>query len=187
MNPLTFWQIAEVMTAMAPLMEYYQTYPGLRPQDSLVNYNRETQQNLQNVGNPRLQNHMARAANGQVFPNQLNPGMNGPTQFASPALAHLGIPQVQGSPRIGGPVHTPSPAQNPTAGGVPMMHQMSAQGSNLSGSQGPSTNTSPNVSNKRRRTSTVKMEDDNGSQDAIGVSKAKPSPRIGGKRQKPAL
>ena len=84
---------------------------------------------------------------------------------------------------MGGPNHTPSPAQNPAMGGVAMIHQMSAQGSNLSGSQGPSTNTSPNVSNKRRRASAVKLEEEGGGEQT-GANKVKPSPKIGGKRQK---
>lgn len=164
---------------MQPLMEYFHGHPGTSPFQALQNMNKEGAQQMQ----ARMQNQVARQANGQMqFPQQ--GGMNGPTQFSSPGMAHLGLPQSQGSPHLGGPVHTPSPAQN-VQGGVPMMHQMSAQGSNLSGSQGPSTNTSPNVSNKRRRPSTVKVEDDNASANQDGnQSKVKPSPRIGGKRQK---
>ena len=51
-------------------------------------------------------------------------------------------------------------------------------------SSGPSANTSPNASNKRRRPSTVKVEEEgqvNGTQTKPTV---KPSPRIGVKRQK---
>ncbi|KIW15744.1 hypothetical protein PV08_05794 [Exophiala spinifera] len=176
-----FLEIAEVMTAMGPLMEYFHSHPGIGPRDSLLRVTQENAQNMAQMNNARLQNQMARAANGQVpFGNQ----MNGPTMMNSPAMSHLGIPQAQGSPMMGGPVHTPSPAQNAATGGVAMMHQMSAQGSNLSGSQGPSTNTSPNVSNKRRRASAVKVEDDNAGQEQSGANKVKPSPKIGGKRQK---
>jgi hypothetical protein len=169
---------------MAPLIEYFQANPGIGPFETLRRMNAENSQNMANANaNARMQNHMARAANGQVaFPNQQ--GMNGPNQFASPGMQHLGLPQQQGSPHVSGPVHTPSPAQN-AQGGVPMMHQMSAQGSNLSGSQVPSTNTSPNVSNKRRRPSTVKGEDGDANANQDGnQNKVKPSPRIGGKRQK---
>lgn len=166
---------------MAPLMEYFHSHPGIGPRDSLLRVTQENAQNMAQMNNARLQNQMARAANGQVpFGNQ----MNGPTMMNSPAMGHLGVPQAQGSPMMGGPVHTPSPAQNAGTGGVAMMHQMSAQGSNLSGSQGPSTNTSPNVSNKRRRASAVKVEDDNAGQEQSGANKVKPSPKIGGKRQK---
>lgn len=125
-------------------------------------------------------------------PGQRTPGVNGTNnQFASPAVGHLGIPGVQGSPHIGGPTHTPSPAQNPVAGPVAMAAQQSQQGTNTSGSQGTSANTSPNVNNKRRRASTVKTEgDDNASSmDANNATqgnanKVKASPRVGGKRQK---
>lgn len=169
---------------MAPLIEYFHNHAGLGPHESLHRFNQENSQNMANANaNRAMQNQMARAANGQMqFANQ--GGMNGPNQFASPGMQHLGLPQNQSSPHLGGPNHTPSPAQN-AQGGVPMMHQMSAQGSNLSGSQGPSTTTSPNVSNKRRRPSTVKGEDDNANANIDGnQNKVKPSPRIGGKRQK---
>jgi hypothetical protein len=177
------------MTAMGPLMEYFHTHPGVGPKESMFRVTQENAQSMAQVNNARLQNQMARAANGQVaFPNQMPAGMaGGPTMMNSPAMGHLNVPQSQGSPMMGqgGPVHTPSPAQNPPTGGVAMMHQMSAQGSNLSGSQGPSTNTSPNVSNKRRRASAVKVEDENNpAANADGASKVKPSPKIGGKRQK---
>lgn len=166
-------------------MEYFHAHPGTGPRESLMRFTQETNQNFAN--NARLQNQMVRAVNGQVgFPSNFQPVMNGPNQFASPGMAHLGIPQAQGSPHIGGPNHTPSPAQNPGVGGVAMMHQMSAQGSNLSGSQGPSTNTSPNVSNKRRRPSQIKLEEENAAQEGGGSNKVKPSPRIPSKRQKGA-
>ena len=167
------------MTQMEPLIEYYHTHPGVAPREAMMRLNHENAQSFANANQARLQNQMARQANGQIaFP----PGMNGPNQFGSPAMAHLGLPQSQGSPHIGGPVHTPSPAQN-AVGGVAMMHQMSAQGSNLSGSQGPSTNTSPNVSNKRRRASQIKLEEENANQGGDNAGKVKPSPRIP-KRQK---
>ena len=173
------------MTAMGPLMEYYHYHPGITPKDSLMRVTQENAQNMAQANNNRL-NQMARAANGQIgFPNQMNPGINGPNMMHSPAMNHLNVPQSQGSPNMmGGPVHTPSPAHNPAMGGIPMMNQMSAQGSNLSGSQGPSTNTSPNVSNKRRRASVVKLEEENPQGDQNGGNKVKASPKAGAKRQK---
>ena len=170
---------------MGPLMEYYHFHgPGITPKDSLLRVTQENAQSMAQANNTRL-NQMARAANGQIgFPNQMNPGMNGPNMMHSPAMGHLNVPQAQGSPMMGGPVHTPSPAHNSAMGGVSMIHQMSAQGSNLSGSQGPSTNTSPNVTNKRRRASVVKMEEENAQSDQNGANKVKASPKVGGKRQK---
>lgn len=157
---------------MGPLMEFSQKNPELRPLEAMHRMvSDNTSQTLR----------MHQMANGGMHmnPGQRTPGMNGPNQFASPAMNHLGLPQ-QGSPHIGG---TPSPAHM-QQGGIAMVHQMSQGNSNLSGSQGPSTNTSPNVTTKRRRTSQVKLEDDNASQEVNGANKVRPSPRIGGKRQK---
>lgn len=168
---------------MGPLMEYYHQHPGVTPKDSLLRVTQENAQNMAQANTNRV-NQMARMANNQIggFPNQMNPGMNGPNMMNSPAMTHLGI-QGQNSPMMGGPAHTPSPAHNPGVGGVSMMHQMSAQGSNLSGSQGPSTNTSPNMTHKKRRASVVKMEEENAQGDQNGP-RVKASPKNGGKRQK---
>lgn len=94
------------------------------------------------------------------------PGLANFAMGASPAAAHLALPD--GSPHIGG-----SPAQAPG-----MQLQQSQQGSS-----GPSANTSPNASNKRRRPSAVKEEAES---QPNGTAKpgVKPSPRIT-KRQKP--
>lgn len=165
------------MTAMDPLLEYFCMHPVSGPREALNRYNAEMAQGMQ----ARMQNANAAMANGQVpFPNQRMAGMNMPNHFQSPALAHLNLPNNQ-SPHMN---HTPSPG-HPGQGGVQMVHQMSAQGSNLSaGSQGPSTNTSPNVSNKRRRASNIK-EEDTAVAAASASEKTKPSPRVG-KRQKGA-
>lgn len=92
---------------------------------------------------------------------------------ASPAPGNMNLP---GSPHISG-----SPAQAPG-----MLPQHSQQGTH---SSGPSANTSPNVSNnKRRRPSAVKLEDDNpqvnGASQTGKANSVKASPRVGGKRQK---
>lgn len=163
---------------MGPLVQYTHQNPNIGPREALDRFNTENSQ-AQRAMAAQMHNNNAAAMNGQgPFPNQRMAGMNPPNQFQSPAFSHLGLPQQQGSPRIN---HTPSPAHN-AAGGVQMVHQMSAQGSsNMSGSQGPSTNTSPNVTNKRRRASQIKEEDN---QVIGGNSTTKPSPRVGGKRQK---
>lgn len=162
------------MMFMAPLMEFSQRNPQISPQDAMQRLVVDNERTMR--FNPAIAQQ-----NGQIpmNPGQRTPGLNGPNQFASPGMGHLGLPQ-QGSPHVGGPAHTPSPAH--MQGGIAMVHQMS-QG-NLSGSQGPSTNTSPNVTNKRRRASQVKLEEENMSQEVNGSNKVKPSPRIGGKRQK---
>ncbi|RMZ77485.1 hypothetical protein DV738_g4344, partial [Chaetothyriales sp. CBS 135597] len=171
---LGWLEVVEVMNSMSPLIDYCNSHISIGPREGLLRIAQESAQNFVNASHAaRLQNQIARQANGQIaFPPGM--AMNGPNQFASPAMAHLGLPQAQGSPHHPGSVHTPSPAQNP-AGGVPMVPQMSAQGS-LSGSQGPSTNTSPNVSNKRRRASQIKLEEENAAQGGDNAIKQAPSP-----------
>lgn len=112
--------------------------------------------------------------NNMQFAGQRMANMQPPNQFQSPGLQHLNLPQNTQSPHMN---HTPSPNHQ---GGVQMGHQMSAQGSNIS-SQGASTNTSPNVTNKRRRASAIKEED---AAQALGGDRTKPSPRTN-KRAKP--
>jgi hypothetical protein len=72
--------------------------------------------------------------------------------------------------------------------GPGMMAHQNQPGMAANGTQGSSANTSPSVSNnKRRRASTVKTEGDDGAEvngtGPAGTSKVKASPR-GGKRQK---
>src|ERR1700739_383918 len=159
--------MAEVFSAMTPLIQYSQCHPTITPREALEQMVRE------NAARALQRSSQMAMAQGNLNPSlqspgQRTPGLNGPNQFASPALAHLGLPPGQGSPHLGGPVHTPSPAQNHLAGPVAMVHQQSQQGSNLSGSQVTSANTSPNVTNKRRRTS-VKVEDDGGGPEVNGA------------------
>ena len=168
---------------MEPLFQYSQNHENLTPAEALNNLVQDTARGAQNIAGGISQgNFNNMAPNGAS--GQRTPGMHGGEQFASPALQNLGLPQ-QGSPHIGGPAHTPSPAHMHMAGPVAMVHQHSQQGSNLSGSQGASANTSPNVPNKRRRPSGIKLEDDGGGEmNGSAANKVKPSPRIGGKRQK---
>lgn len=167
---------------MEPLFHYSQSHENLTPAEALNSLVHETARGTQNpqVGLPQGNFN---GVGPQGVSGQRTPGMNGPHQFASPAMQNLGLPP-QGSPHIGGPAHTPSPAHMHMAGPVAMVHQHSQQGSNLSGSQGASANTSPNVTTKRRRPSGIKLEDDGGEMNGTAANKVKPSPRIGGKRQK---
>src|SRR5271170_914988 len=156
--------MAEVFSAMTPLIQYSQNNPTITPREALEQMVRENALRASQMAmaqgnlNPSMQ-----------MPGQRTPGLNGPNQFASPGLAQLGLPVGQGSPHLGGPVHTPSPAQNHLAGPVAMVHQQSQQGSNLSGSQVTSANTSPHVTNKRRRASAVKLEEDGGGTEVNGA------------------
>jgi hypothetical protein len=170
---------------MEPLFHYSQNHESLTPAQALNNLVHETARNAQNATAGMQQGNFNNPGPQGGAPGQRTPGMGGPNQFTSPAMQNLGLPQ-QGSPHIGGPAHTPSPAHMHMAGPVAMVHQHSQQGSNLSGSQGASANTSPNVvTNKRRRPSGIKLEDDGGGEmNGNAATKVKPSPRIGGKRQK---
>ncbi|WEW57205.1 hypothetical protein PRK78_002667 [Emydomyces testavorans] len=181
---MRFLEVAEIISQMQHLFQFSLQNPHLSPPEAL----------RQLVATYPSQQNTIQMNFSQGHPSQgliqRTPSLNGPNQFASPALGHLGIPGVQGSPHLGGSAHTPSPAQNHMAGPVAMTAQQSHQGTNTSGSQGTSANTSPNVSNKRRRASTIKMEaDENGTAAeingaSINTAKVKASPRVGGKRQK---
>jgi hypothetical protein len=162
----------------------------------------------QGAGPPQMQGQQQQQQGGGM-PLNLPSGVRTPQmvhQFqnmgASPSAAHLGLPMQDGvsaaAMAMGGPpgglgVIGGSPALGHMAA-PPMVAQLSQQGTS---SSGPSANTSPNVSGKRRRGS-VKVEGGdvgdvpNGVGAGAGTSLAgqggprvKPSPKIGGKRQKP--
>lgn len=170
---------------MESLFHYSQSHENLTPAEALSSLVHETARASQNAVLHLSQGQFGEGGPQQGIPGHRTPGMNGANnQFASPAIQNLALP-AQGSPHIVAPAHTPSPAHMHMAGPVAMVHQHSQQGSNLSGSQGASANTSPNVTNKRRRPSGIKLEDDGGGDSNNNpASKIKPSPRMGGKRQK---
>jgi hypothetical protein len=146
------------MGQMNPLFNYSHQNATLAPYSALDSYVASV---AQNGNNPNQQGHIPSGPR--------TPGMSNFPIGASPAAAHLQLPD--GSP------HISSPAQAPG-----MQLQQSQHGTS---SSGPSANTSPNATNKRRRPSTVKGEEEN-QVNGTPVNKAavKPSPRIGGKRQK---
>jgi hypothetical protein len=154
-----------------------------------MNMNMNMQMQMQAMQQSQSQNpHLQPGQN--IPPGQRTPGLNNPNVFASPASGHLALPGNQNSPHLsgGGAGHTPSPAQTHLAGPVAMVAQQSQTGTNASGSQGTSANTSPNVTNKRRRASAVKIESEDGGVEVNGTgggNKVKASPRVG-KRQKGA-
>lgn len=170
-----FLEVAETISQMQVLFSYSQAHPGMSPPEAL----RDLVNVLQTQG-----------PNPNGFPTPMNPGMQhlpngrapsigGPSHFASPGMAHLGLPGAQGSPHLTGSAHA-SPAQSHLAG-PPGMQGVQPSPVGI--------NNSPNVGgNKRRRASTVKMEGDdvdiNGTS-APGSGKIKASPRVT-KRQKGA-
>jgi hypothetical protein len=176
---MSFLEVAETISHMQMLFQFSQQNPQFSPPEALRNLVNTLQSQNPNPGfmpspmNPAMQQ-------GQ---NLRGPQMNGPNQFASPAMAHLGLPP-QGSPHLS--AH-PSPAQSHLAGPPGMVQQGQMQ-PNVG--QATSASASPQVTNKRRRASTVKVEnDDTGGPEVNGTAtqgaaKVKASPRVGGKRQK---
>lgn len=151
---------------MTSLMAHYLEHLNMKPTEALESWN------------VMMSNKDAMANNVSGQPNQgmqqpnMPPGVR-PGQpshlFMSPAMANQLLPNgvMNGSP---GMMHTPSPAS----------HAMVKQQSTSSHSA--SVNTSPNLNNKRRR-STAKIEVEDG--DMNGGPKVKQSPRVGGgKRMK---
>ena len=177
---------------MDTLFQFSRQNPNLPPPEALRQLVQSFQNQPQGMNMPNdpnaAMNPAMMQAQGQRTPNPQF--TNGPQQFNSPAPgAHLNLPQTASPANM-----NMSPAmqaralqgQGPQAGGVAMVAQASQQGS-ATGSQGASANTSPNVTNKRRRASGVKveMDGDNASPEVNGAKIPKASPRVGNKRQKP--
>lgn len=150
-------QIVEVMGQMNPLFGFTHSNPGIGPYAALEQYV-STQIN---IAPPNM--------NGQPMPQGGPPRTPSFGQYpmgASPAAVHMNLP---GSPHMG----SPAPGHMQAPG---MQMQQSQQGTS---SSGPSANTSP-ASNKRRRPSGVKLEDDgSGAPTPNGMGRAKPpTPRM---------
>ncbi|KAJ5093713.1 Transcriptional activator ptaB [Penicillium angulare] len=171
-----FLEVAETMSQMQMLFTFSNQNPHLPAPDALHGLLSNWQQAANSNPNPAFGNQMTPG----MQPMGRNPNMGPPSQFASPAMAHLGLPGAQGSPHLTGSAHA-SPAQSQLAGPPGMQIQPSPAG----------ISNSPNVGgNKRRRASTVKQENEEaGSVDvngnAPGSGKVKASPRVP-KRQKGA-
>ena len=103
---------------------------------------------VKQIPNAAQQGQVNGQPHGNIPPGPRTPSFSQFPMGASPAAAHLQLP---GSPSMGSPSqgHMQAPG---------MALQQSQQGTN---SSGPSANTSP-ASNKRRRPSGVKTEDDSG-------------------------
>jgi len=143
---------------MNPLFGYSHQNSSLTPYEALEKYVATVAANSANNTAAQLQNPSG----------QRTPGMANFPMGASPATSHLQLPN---SPHISG-----SPAQAPG-----MQLQQSQHGTS---SSGPSANTSPNASNKRRRPSAVKTEEENQVNGTQPKTAVKASPRVGVKRQK---
>ena len=166
---------------MQMLFQFSHQNPQLTPSEALRSLLIQVQQTQ--APNPAYMQAPMNQAMQQGQPRP--PNMTVPNQFASPAMAHLGLPGAQGSPHLTGSAH-PSPAQSHLAGPPGMVPPGQMQG-NMQ--QGASASASPNVGNKRRRASTVKMENDDTGPEVNGTAgqgapKVKASPRVGAKKQK---
>ncbi|KAF2803482.1 uncharacterized protein BDZ99DRAFT_526411 [Mytilinidion resinicola] len=190
---LQYLEIGETFSHMNQLILYAQDHPELTPAGALNSL-------LASLPPKQFSQQPSQQQQGNIPPNQaqllqqqqqqnLPPGSRTPSgtgqaggpnhQFMSPAMANLGLPgAINGSPHLMQNSHTPSPAQ------THMAKQHSQQGTNSSATA--SANTSPNVSNKRRR-SNVKMETDDGGGGEVngagGGQKVKASPRVGGNKR----
>lgn len=188
------------MGLMADLMVFAQE-KKLRPEPAMEAWLSEFGgQNGGQQGNPQINLPPNGIPAGNRTPSMQHmqmPNAQGNQFSSSPSVSNLGLPMqngmgvMNGSPSIANNPglapnmnmansHTPSPHMNNMAA-PPMVPQHSQQGTNSSAA---STNTSPNVNNKRRR-STVKMEGDEGGGEAnTAANRVKPSPRMG-KKGKP--
>jgi hypothetical protein len=176
------------MNNMSSLLAYYNAHEELTPGQAMVQWN-----TMMSNANPAMaqQNQMRMQQQaGNMPPGQMHqppqpgmppgartpqsmgqPGLPPNQQFMSPAMAHSLLPNGNMSSPHMMQSHTPSPASHP------MVHQASQGGSSAS------QNTSPNMTNKRRR-STAKIDgDDGGGPDVNGVPKVKQSPRVGGNKR----
>lgn len=183
--------MAETISQMQTLFQFSQQNPQMSPPEALrnlVNTFHSQNPNLGYISGP-MNPVMPQGQNPRAPNPNMNMNMHGPTQFASPAMAHLGLPGAQGSPHLPASAH-PSPAQSQLAGPPGMVPPGQMQ-PNVG--QVTSAGASPSVTNKRRRASTVKTENEEGGggpevngAGAPGATKVKASPRVGGKRQKGA-
>jgi hypothetical protein len=168
-----------------------QSQPGPPPNMQMIQANIQNamQANAQAAQLASMQANTNANMQSMQPPGMRTPGLNGPqggNQFASPAQINLNLP----AGRMGNMV-SPRMAQDGNQGGMmaapmapPMVAQRSQQGNTSSATA--STNASPNTASKRRRASTIKAEQgqDDGDLNGLQQPKVKPSPKVGGKRQK---
>lgn len=179
---------------MTSLIVHYQDNPGLTPSSALNSWVDTMSSNAmvkpQNARNPmqggNMQPNPQLLQQGMQQQPPMPPGARTPSgtgqpppshQFMSPAMANSLLPNaaLNGSPHLMHQNHTPSPASHP------MVAQHSQQGSSATAS----VNTSPNVTNNKRRRSTAKVETDDGGgpPELNGTQKVKQSPRVGGNKR----
>ena len=161
-----YLELAEVIGIMQPLMNFSVMNSNLGPYQALEMYNAN---HASNGAGPHAMMNGQQGGSVPVGPR--TPSFGQFPMGASPATTHHALP---GSPHIG----SPAPGHMQAPG---MALQQSQQGTS---SSGPSANTSP-ASNKRRRPSAVKTEEDGS---ATPASMGAPPPLngvMGGVKGKP--
>lgn len=156
------------MNNMTGLISHYLEHPNLNPPQALEAWNSMMAASNPNPMPMGMPNPDQPGPLGQMQQPNMPPGARSGPMFMSPAMQNSLLPNgsMTGSP---GMMHTPSPNS------VQMVKQQSTS------SHTASVNTSPNMQNKRRR-STAKIDLDDGE---MNGTKVKQSPRVGGgKRMK---
>jgi hypothetical protein len=152
------------MNNMTSLMAHYLKNTHMKPTEALESWN-TMMSNVASQPNPGQANPMQQP-NMPPGARPPGPGQPGQHMFMSPHMANSLLPNgMTGSP---GMMHTPSPNSHA------MVKQQSTS------SHTASVNTSPNMQNKRRR-STAKMDMDDG--EGMNGTKVKQSPRVGGNKR----
>ncbi|KAB8346064.1 hypothetical protein FH972_023116 [Carpinus fangiana] len=180
-----FLELAEVMNHMPAIFQFAQSNPELGPYEAMercveasMAAAQANQQMQMNPANGVMQ-QFSQMQGGMRTPGLSNQGFN----FASPQNQNMQLGNNMNSPMM-------RPGQSPAMhgsgamaapGSQSMVAQPSQQGST---SATASSNASPNVSNKKRRASAVKVEGDE--VNGAGKNNPKATPKIGGKRQKNA-
>ncbi|KHJ30922.1 putative p protein [Erysiphe necator] len=152
-----FLELAEVMIQMNSLFAYSHQNPKLTPSNALDQYVANITANIGvNMGHQ------------QSFVGSRTSAIGNLAMGASPAQGHM---QLSGSsPHIGSPAQAPGTLFHTNQHGT--------------SPNGPNANLSPNSNNKRRRPSGVKLDEESQLNGMHQNPHVKPSPRIGGKRQK---
>jgi hypothetical protein len=152
------------MNNMTSLMAHYLGNSNMGPTEALESWN--TMMSELNPAGQQSQPNSMQQPNMPPGARPSGPGQPGQHMFMSPHVQNALLPNgLNGSP---GMMHTPSPSSHA------MVKQQSTS------SHTASVNTSPNMNNKRRR-STVKMDMDDG--DGMNGTKVKQSPRVGGNKR----
>jgi hypothetical protein len=140
----------EVIGYMSDLIQHSSISEGLTVEENLAQLMHLSEEQLQ--PQTQMQPNMMRMPNGQM-------GM----RTASNDFVHM-------SPALGAQMLS-------NANGQPMAPHMAAQLSQAGSASGPSTNTSPNIQNKRRRSTAPGIKEEG--LDTNGLSKkVKPSPQM---------